>query len=62
MNTDSVRSQQAAFRVFDAFAEDTGDGLLLRVIADDARVLVVGDDHMIVLVDGKVLGRIELRL
>ena len=62
VDTDSVRSQQAAFRVLDAFAENTDDGLLLRIIADDAGILVVGDDHMIVLIDGKVLGRIELRL
>ena len=51
-----MRSQQTAFRVLDAFAENTDDGLLLWVITDNAGILVIGDDHMIILVDGKVLG------
>jgi len=60
VDADAVGAEQAAFWFFDAAAQNAGQRAGARIVKTNTFILVVGNNHVVIEIDGEMLGRVEL--
>ena len=56
VDANTVGTQQAAFGNLHTLAKNTDQSGLVRIVKTYARVLVIGNDHLVIVINGDVFG------